>query len=88
MIELHFVNKEYKPEWEKFVPNTNDTVKYCDGTVLCDNQDHNWSVYDGAGNFCGTVNAATKEITVNSDNKNDPYCLSFIYSAKAVIPVL
>ena len=36
MTNINFINKEYKKEWIEFVPNTDNTVRYCEGTAAAD----------------------------------------------------
>lgn len=81
MTHGSFVNKAYKPEWKKFVPGTNNTVRYCEGTFGSDDG-VDFAIYDGGTNYVGRVNKETGEMKPNTDTEYDK---SFVEAAKAVI---
>lgn len=76
-----FINKEYKPEWTKFVHGAK--VRYCEGTFSSDDG-NDFAVYDGATNYLGRINRAAKKIT-EYNGAEDEYKRTFMNAALAEI---
>ena len=83
MTNINFINKEYKKEWIEFVPNTDNTVRYCEGTAAADDG-VDFAVYDGATNYMGRVNKLTGEISYNG-KEGEEYNKTFLLAAKETI---
>lgn len=78
-----FINKDYKPEWDEFVPNTDNKVRYCEGTYASDDG-IDFAVFDGATNYMGRIDKVAKKIT-EINGKEDDYKDSFLHAALSAI---
>lgn len=77
-----FENKEYKKEWMEWVPGFEGKVRYKDGTFSI-NADGSRTVYDGATNYMGTVNA-DGTFTPNAGTGDGEYEMTFLRAAAEV----
>lgn len=79
MKMVSFVNKEYKKDWDEWVPGYEGEVRFSDGTyVLMPNGDK--TVFDGATNYMGIVKA---DGTMESNGPaGDDYYYTFLRAAR------